>query len=148
MDRNKIRDTLSRRPWYELIERDVFQISRRICEIDPDYFIVFNCRSGKYEVHNTGNIGGTYCFTVPYDELDARTLNYCRETLVSRDVAARIEAHNERLLRSKKRTRDNMVSYCAEEFGDRMAYAVEEDQLHAGYQRSHMIGGGVKGETT
>ncbi len=141
MDKNQICDTLSRCPWYELIERDIFQISRRICGIDPDYFVVFNRRSGKYEVHNSGNVGGTYCFTVPYGELDARTLDYCRETLVSRDIALRIEAHNEKLRRSKKRARDSMVADHVEELCDRMAYAVEEDQLHAGYRKNHMIRG-------
>ena len=34
----------------------------------------------KYEVHCLGQIGGTFCFTLPYDTLDERTLFYTLKT--------------------------------------------------------------------
>lgn len=135
----KIKETLHRKEHLELVKRDVLRISERIRKIDTEYFIVFNHRSKKYEVHNSSNIGNTYCFTVPYEELDDRTLEYCRETLVENDVALFIERHNRKIEKSKDREKHNLLESTSREFADRMSYAVEEDQLHEGYKKSHYI---------
>lgn len=63
-----------------LISSDPCFISDRIREIDKHYFIVFNRSKGRFEVHATGQLGGTYCFTLPFDELDDRTLWYTLKT--------------------------------------------------------------------
>lgn len=65
---------------YQLISHDVFFISQRLREIDESYFIVFNIQKGKYEVHALGQVGGTYCFTLPYQSLDERTIFYTLKT--------------------------------------------------------------------
>ena len=134
-----IKETLLKREYLEIVKSDVFRIADRIKRIDKDYLILFNHKSRKYEVHNSSNIGNTYCFTVPYDELDDRTLEYCRETLVENDVAASIDYFNKKIEKSKEREKENLFESTSREFADRMSYAVEEDQLHEGYKKSHYI---------
>ena len=65
------------------IDHDLFGISDRIKDIEDEYFILFDMDRGKYEVHSKANPKDTYCFTVPYKELDARVLEYCRKTHIS-----------------------------------------------------------------
>lgn len=88
---------------YYLIENDVYFISQRIKEIDKSYFIVFNCEKNKFEVHALGQMGGTYCFTLPFDMLDARTLDYTLKTR-SQNLAKLIEEIDKQNL---KLTKDN-----------------------------------------
>ena len=65
---------------YQLIDHDVFFIAQRIKEIDKSYFIVLNFAKGKYEVHSLAQKDISYCFTVPFDSLDERTLFYALKT--------------------------------------------------------------------
>lgn len=59
---------------------DVFNISKRIKEIDKYYYIVFNTLAKKFEVHNSMQIGSSFCLTLPFDELDERTIDYVYKT--------------------------------------------------------------------
>ena len=67
----------------ERIEGDVCDISRRIREVEPEYFIVYNRRLGRYELHD-GLCGVTFACVLPFDELDARSLRYARRMRVER----------------------------------------------------------------
>lgn len=61
------------------INEDCFFISQRLKEIDNSYFLVFNLFTKKYEVHSSLQFN-TYCFTIPYDTLDERTLFWANRT--------------------------------------------------------------------
>lgn len=137
--RERIKDALERRPYHELVTDDLYDITGRIRQIDDGYFILRHKLSGKYEVHNTNNIGGTYCFVVPYDSLDKRTLIYCRETSVSRDIAELVERHNRKLEESRKRAHESDITDRTRYVAELEEYAVNEDLLHEGYQKTHYI---------
>jgi hypothetical protein len=79
------------------VEDNVFDIPRRLKEIDSGYFVMFNPDNQKYELHNEFQ-DTTYCLTFPYDELDGRALDYARETRIERfDVIRRqMRQHNVR----------------------------------------------------
>ena len=62
------------------ISTDVYNISKRIKDIDKNYYIVFNTSTNKFEVHNSQQLGGSFCLNLPYNFLDERTLNYVNET--------------------------------------------------------------------
>ena len=62
------------------IRHDVYEISKRIKNIDKDYYVVYDTSKGKFEVHNTSQIDNTFCLTLPYEFLDERTLKYVVET--------------------------------------------------------------------
>ena len=42
--------------------------------------MVYNTSNAKFEIHNTGQIGSTYCLTLPFEELDERCLIYIHQT--------------------------------------------------------------------
>lgn len=62
------------------VTADLYGISWRIREIDPDYRIWYSYRKRRYEIHHLGQRGGTYALTVPYRVLDERTLRLVRRT--------------------------------------------------------------------
>lgn len=62
------------------IENDLYHIATRLKEIDQGYFVMYDTKTKKYEVHHKDNIGSTYCVGVPYDELDARTITLVQST--------------------------------------------------------------------
>ena len=59
---------------------DVYDISKRIKKIDRDYYVVYDTSKSKFEVHNSSQIGSSYCLTLPFNELDERVLKYVRKT--------------------------------------------------------------------
>ena len=62
------------------IESDVYNISKRVKYIDKDYYVVYNTSTSKFEIHNLSQLGSTFCLTLPFNELDERTLEYINET--------------------------------------------------------------------
>ena len=63
-----------------IIKSDVYNISKRILDIDRSYFIVYNTSKDCYEVHSSQQLDTTYCLTVPYKHLDVRTLDCVYQT--------------------------------------------------------------------
>ena len=47
------------------IENDVFDVVKRIKQIDDGYFVVFDLDKEKYELHNKYQ-NNSYCLTYPY----------------------------------------------------------------------------------
>ena len=62
------------------IYSDTFYICQRLKEIDESYFIVYNFVKSKFEVHSSSQGVNSSCFTVPYNVLDERTLDYAKKT--------------------------------------------------------------------
>ena len=82
---------------------DTYYISERLKEIDASYFIVFNFEKGKFEIHSSNQAGSTYCLTVPYKTLDARTIDLVRKTNHTNidELVKEIEDENEKNLKQK-----------------------------------------------
>ena len=83
---------------YQIIKHDVFDIVKRLKCIDPKYFIVFNFARKKFEVHYARS-KNTYELTVPYDTLDARTINFVLKTRIQnkQKIFEEIENSNKKL---------------------------------------------------
>lgn len=90
---------------------DVYNISKRIKEIEKNYYIVFNTSKAKFEVHNSSQIGESYCLTLPYNTLDERALNYVRKTSVANIdyVLQEIENDNNKIESAEKTSAFNNV---------------------------------------
>ena len=75
---------------------DVFNISKRIKDIDCGYYIVFNTFKQSYEIHNSKQIGSTFCLTLPFNELDERCLEYILKTQSSNidEIIEKLEIEN------------------------------------------------------
>lgn len=137
---SRIADTLSKRPSCSLITKDVHNVARRLGAMD--YFVLYNHSRQKYEVHNLRNLGDTYAFTVPYDELDGRTIDYAIETS-SANLIAVIDRENEKREELTQKLHANQKDDIVRDMADRISFAVDEDDLHKGYSNTHYIRKGV-----
>lgn len=60
----------------ERIEHDLFDIASRLKEVDERYELFFNKSLGRYEIFANGVLQ----IAVPFDRLDARTVEFARKT--------------------------------------------------------------------
>ena len=79
------------------ITNDLYDIAWRLRSVNECYRLYYNKEKGRYEVRNSNTCALE--FVVPYDELDARTVEYARYTSVSNaeQVFRDIEKNNARL---------------------------------------------------
>ena len=86
------------------IEKDVYNISKRIKDIDRDYYVVYDTSKQKFEVHNSKQIGSSYCLTLPHCELDERSLDYVLKTQSTNieEILEKIENDNKILESTNK----------------------------------------------
>ncbi len=87
------------------IENDTFFVSDRIKEIESNYFIVYDTQKQKYEVHYKGQEPDTYCLTLPFDELDSRTVDYVFKTQISKakELFDEMERENDKLIKREQK---------------------------------------------
>ena len=95
------------------IENDLFNISHRIKSIDNGYFVCFNTKNKKFEIHNRNQFRGTYAATIPFNKLDSRTIDYLNETHVRnhKKIFKAIEENNKKLDAKLKEENDDKVKY-------------------------------------
>lgn len=84
---------------YERIDDDLFGVARKIKRIDDGYFLLRNKKTGKIEVHNEKNAGGTLSLVSPFETLDIRLVHLLYRTRVERasDVIREIDETNEKI---------------------------------------------------
>lgn len=89
---------------YIKIENDVFDVVNRIKSIDSKYFVLFNQKNKKYEVHYE-RAKNTYELTLPFDELDARAVLHVLKTKVEnrKKIFAEIEKQNQKLMEKEQK---------------------------------------------
>ena len=93
------------------VENDTFFIDRRLKEIDKSYEIYYNLKQKCYEVHSYEQPVNSYCFRVPYESLDSRTIDYALKTLSqNRDnLIKEIERSNELLYEKNIKNQVNLI---------------------------------------
>ncbi|MDD4110357.1 MAG: hypothetical protein PHS54_02260 [Clostridia bacterium] len=81
------------------IQNDIYFINSRLKEIDEKYQIYFNTKRNVFEVHNKGQIGDSYCLTIPYSLLDQRTIDLINKTKIENKekILKEIEKNNEKI---------------------------------------------------
>lgn len=87
-------------------------IPQRLYEYDPSLFICFNRQTQRYEVHSLDQEGDSYCATLPYKDLDARTLRWVWKNDIRMHgdaIFKRIEKSEEDFQKSKERERHNWI---------------------------------------
>lgn len=122
---------------------DPFDIVNRIREIEDEYFILYNKYEKKFEVHSTAQpIRQTYCFTVPFDTLDNRTLEYCRETNIALRgdaIERELDARNAKEEIADNRAEASLIQDMAEDMADRAKHGLAQDEIHEGYSDTHVV---------
>lgn len=93
------------------INTDTYFISQRLREIDKNYFLVFNTKSKKYEVHNKGQADNTYCVGLPFMAIDERVIDLVQKSRVENinKLTAEIEKNNERIEKENKNNIKNKI---------------------------------------
>lgn len=93
------------------IECDNFFIGKRLKEVDESYEIYFNLKSNSYEVHSNKQEKGSFCFKVPFEVLDERTVDYAIKTRrENRDkIIAEIEKNNQLLYEKNLKEQVNLL---------------------------------------
>lgn len=97
----------------------IYDIPVRLKEVNGDFFVMFNTRSQKYEVHCKSQPFDTLACVLPFDELDARAITYVREFARERteDIAREIDQYNDELDRKEKAALIDKANYkCREAF--------------------------------
>ena len=84
------------------IEHDPLFIAQRLREVDKSYYIVYNTDFQRYEVHSSEQKGGSFCFIVKDNTLDARTIDYALKSR-SENVEKLIRALDEENERNRLR---------------------------------------------
>ena len=85
----------------KLITDDLYDVAARLKSVKESYVVYYNIDKERFEVHD----GVRKCleFVVPYDELDARTVEYARYSRVenAKRIFEEVEAYNQRLEKEK-----------------------------------------------
>ena len=79
---------------------DVFDIKKRLIEVDPRYRLFYNTKTNKYEVYVLMSEDKLeLAFVCPYNYPDARLVKYARMTRVERssEIFDEIEEHNKKI---------------------------------------------------
>lgn len=103
--------------WLKRIYSDPFDICDRLKSINEGYFVVFNTKRNRYEVHNFFQ-ADTFCFVVPYSQLDSRTVDYCLKTQRKNADAifAEVDKVNAELQKESEKTRREETAEKLERF--------------------------------
>jgi len=87
-----------------LITGDMYDICSRLKEIDGGYYVMFDGKRKRFEVHHRGQRGNTLCVVLPYDRLDERAVVHVRRTRAERmrEVVAEMDRDNARREREER----------------------------------------------
>ena len=102
-----------------LITNDLFDIASRLRSVNDSYRLYYNTQNHRYEVHNAAT--DALEFVLPYDELDARSVEYARYTSVTN-----AETLFEEIERNNAKVEKQMLADIAEN----AACSIEKGERH------------------
>lgn len=91
----------------------------RLKEVNRDFFVMFNTKLQKYEIHCASQPESTLACVLPFDALDNRAVQYARQYSRERteNLAREIEEYNERLEKKQQADMLDEAGYkCREAF--------------------------------
>lgn len=116
---------IQNRPNLVPIFSQALNIPERVYEYDKSFFVCFNKRNQKYEIHSLEYPEGqTISVTVPYPELDARAIEHIRYNDIrvrGDEIFRRLEIAEEREQRRRERERKNFTRDFASEYRSEFA---------------------------
>ncbi|MBQ0017550.1 MAG: hypothetical protein KBT30_02845 [Clostridiales bacterium] len=99
-----------------LISNDLFNISNRLKSIDEKYFILYDKKLKRFEVHYKRN-KSTLELVVPYKVLDKRTIDLVLSSKVEnkKKLFEEMERHNQRLRNEQDERLCDKTNFMAKE---------------------------------
>ena len=81
----------------KVITNDLYDVASRLRAVNEDYAVYYNTDKARFEVHDDRR--NSLAFVVPFNELDARTVEYALYTRVenAKKIFEEVEQHNRRL---------------------------------------------------
>lgn len=79
------------------VKSDVFNISKRVKEINSDYYIMFNNKAKKYELHSNMYGRNSHIITLPFSALDERAIHYINKALNTINNIDDIDKYNQKI---------------------------------------------------
>lgn len=116
--KTEINERLRGKPHLKPVYTHIYNIPERLKATDNNLFVVFNCKTQRYEIHSLANKGNTLSLNVPFRELDARCIEYANKFDLRKHgkrIFHEIEAHNEAIEKSNVRQRSNDLHAVCEE---------------------------------
>lgn len=85
------------------VHSDLFDIGKRLKEIDNRYRVFYNTKKSKFELHIQKGDKVSYLLTFPFNNLDARAITHCYKTRTERceQIFNEIEESNKKLEREQ-----------------------------------------------
>lgn len=108
----RVLETVQNRPRLIPLFDHALEIPQRLYQYDQRLFICFNRHTQRYEVHSLDQEGDSFCVTLPYKDLDARTLRWLWKNDVrmhGKAIFNRIEKSEEDFKKSKDRQFHNWI---------------------------------------
>lgn len=93
---------------------DNYFITERLKEIDDSYFVLYNTKIKRYELHSSTQLFTTYCLTFPFDALDERALDHARKSRCENreKLIKEMEMENDKLMRKiQKDNQEKAIAY-------------------------------------
>lgn len=96
---------------------NVYDIPARLKSLSRSFFVMFNTLTQKFEIHSSDDPCDTFECALPFDELDARAIEYARKYSAARleETAREVELHNERLEKSRYKEMLDKANYKTKE---------------------------------
>ena len=96
---------------------NVYDIPARLKSLSRSFFVMLNTRTQKFEIHSSNVPYNTFECALPFDELDARAIEYARRYSAVRleETAREVELHNERLEKRRYNEMIDKANYKARE---------------------------------
>lgn len=121
-----IRETLARQPYLKEVKTSVFKIPERVKAYDDTLFICRNVLKNVFELHSTANkMGGTFCYVIPYKELDIRVLKMVIKNDTSRRSKEWIKEYEEEQIKAEKEEQKQKTEM-QEEASERVQFACKK----------------------
>ncbi len=92
------------------ITHDVFNIVKRLKTINKNYFVMYNLKLKKFEIHNK-KYKNTLCLTLPYSCLDNRTITYVLKSEQVEERIKEIEENNLKIKLAEKQDLTDKTNY-------------------------------------
>ena len=94
----------------------------------PTLFVMIDVSTGRIEIHDSAQRGGTLACVLPYPELDARALTYVQRYRRERleETAREIDEHNARL---ERRAMADHLGRAADRTREAIAYLDRHSQI-------------------
>ncbi len=98
------------------IESDVFDIAKRVKQINENYYILFDTSKQKFELHSKEQ-QNSYCFSYPFQNLDNRFLDLVYTTNIKYidNIVEDIDNNNREIEQREKQKTKSQTDYMLRE---------------------------------